>query len=164
MIRFGPVRAFWKGFRAYMILTCISIGICAYCLIPNPARNFQYKAWWYSLDKKYLADNDPTQESQFRAPLSIVLRLNPWQYTGQYLKFLINLHFLWMSQVPDQRVKNVISMCEAKNFMLILYSKLIFQLRLSKMFQSNERNFSMPIKRLFWIVERSIWNEQTIYS
>jgi hypothetical protein len=55
-----------------------SIGICTYGLIPNPARvhNFQYKAWWYSLDKNFFADNGPTQ-FQFRVPVSVALRLKP---------------------------------------------------------------------------------------
>jgi hypothetical protein len=38
MIRFGHVRAFWKGLRAQVILTYISIGIRAYGLFTNPAR------------------------------------------------------------------------------------------------------------------------------
>jgi hypothetical protein len=38
VLRFGHVRAFWISPRAKMIFTYISIGICAYGLIPNPAK------------------------------------------------------------------------------------------------------------------------------
>jgi hypothetical protein len=61
------MRAHLKGFSARIILSSESIVTCASGLLPNPVKvpYFQYRAWWYSIVRKFYNDVEKFQESQF---------------------------------------------------------------------------------------------------